>query len=129
VNLYCYQVSATPSLRNISLARPDPATPTEPKFTPLTLSYLVTVYGTALPDEEQSAERLLEATYRVIEQHAFLSPTMLENALPGPAGSHRTLAARVVTHDLALTELQAMFLSMQAVYRPSLAYRVTLAEG
>ena len=127
VNLMCHQLSPSPNSRNISLTRIDPAI-AGPNASPLNVLYLVTVYGTPIPEQAQSTERLLEAVYRALDQKPVLSATDLEAALPNGGGTPRTVTARIVAQVLSFAEVESLFSSLQAGYRPTLAYQVTIAE-
>ena len=130
VNLVCYQVSTNPYHLNTPAARTHPsADRTQLPLALLSLHYLVTVYGTASPEQEQSTERLLEAAYSAIYQKPILGSAELESALPGVAGVRRSMTARITEHSLLLTEVESLFSSMHAVYQPTLAYLVSLSEA
>jgi hypothetical protein len=128
VNLVCQQVSPSPGTRNISLARFDSSALNGPKPSPLTALYLLTIYGTSLPEQEQSTEGLVEAVCRAIEQKPLLTATDLTAALSGATGIPATATARVVPQALSAGELASIFLAAETPYRPTLAYQVTVAE-
>ena len=129
VNLVCHQVSPSPSLRNISLTRIDSPAIHGPKASPLTVLYLVTVYGAHSPEVSHSTERLLEAAFRAIDHRPVLTSVDLEAALPSVGGGMAsTTTARIVPQILSLAETESLFASLHATYRPTLAYQVTVAE-
>lgn len=128
VNLVCHQVSPGTNVRNISLTRIDSPAIHGPKASPLSALYLVTVYGTSLPEQEQSTECLLEAVYRAIDHKPVLTSADLEAALPGTPGIGARATARIVLQALSFAETESLFSSMKATYRPTLAYQVTVAE-
>ncbi len=129
VNLVLYQVSASPGRSNAVPARHSSPAEEEKPSGGLDLLYLVTIYGSASPEEEHSTERLLEATYHAIYQKPILSSADLGSALPGTAGPLPSVMARIVPQSLSCAEVERLFSSMHAVYRPTLAYLVTLSES
>ncbi len=128
VNLVCHQVSHSPSLRNISLTRIDSPAINGPKASPLNALYLVTVYGTSLPEQEQSTESLVEAAYRAIDQKPVLTAIDLESFLAIPVGAPPPITAKIVPQGLSLAETESLFASLKATYYPSLAYQETVTE-
>jgi Pvc16 N-terminal domain len=128
VNIVCHQVSPSPNLRNISLTRIDSPAIHGPKTSPLNALYLITIYGTPSPEQEQSTEHLLESIYRAFDQKPLLTSADLEAALPGVPGGSAHASARIVLQALSFAETESLFTSMNATHRPTLAYQVTVAD-
>lgn len=128
VNVTLYRVSANAAGRQLPAPRRD-GTPAEPPGLPaLDLHYLITVYGSASPAQEHSAERLLESVCRAIHQQPLLTPADLAAALPGAEAGWK-LSALIVEAAWSPAEMQFLFSAMRADYRPTLPCLVTLSEG
>jgi hypothetical protein len=126
VNLLCHQVSPLANVRNISLTRIDSPAIHGPKVPPLNALYLVTVYGTNVPEQAQSTERLLEAAFQAMDQKPMLSATELDAALPGAGGEISAATARVAAQTLTFVETEGIFSILKSTYHPTLAYQVTV---
>jgi hypothetical protein len=126
VNVAFYQASADPTLRNSPPNKGTFGTTARQLPRPV-LHYLITVYGTALPAQEQSTERLLEAAYGAIHSNPVLTFAALAQTLPDATGMQPNLTAAITEEALSPSDLELLFSAMRAEYRPTLAYRVRLS--
>lgn len=127
VNLLCHQVSPLANVRNISLTRVESPAIHGPKVPPLNALYLVTIYGTNVPEQDQSTERLLEAVFQAMDQKPTLSAAELSAALPGAAAEEVSGAtARIAAQTLTFAETEGIFSILKSTYHPTLAYQVTV---
>ena len=129
VNLVCHQVSPNANVRNISLTRIDSPAIHGPKVPPLNALYLITVYGTSVPEQEQSTERLLEVVFQAMDQKPMLTAAELELALPAgiAAATPITATARIAAQTLTFAETEGIFSILKSTYHPTLAYQVTVS--
>lgn len=129
VNLVCHQVSPNANVRNISLTRIDSPAIHGPKVPPLNALYLITVYGTSVPEQEQSTERLLEVVFQAMDQKPMLTAAELELALPAVIPSTPiTATARIAAQTLTFAETEGIFSILKSTYHPTLAYQVTVSQ-
>jgi hypothetical protein len=126
VNLLCHQVSPLANVRNISLTRIDSPAIHGPKVPPLNALYLVTVYGTNVPEQVQSTERLLEAVFQAMDQKPMLSAAELGAALPAAPEEISAATARIAAQTLTFAETEGIFTILKSTYHPTLAYQVTV---
>ena len=129
VNVVFIQISTDATVRDPLPPHRDPLAVGEPPARSMVLRYLITVYGTASPEEEQSTERLIEAAYAAIHRKPVLTSADLVSALPGAAGIGATVTSRIIEEVLPFVDLASLFSAMNAEYRPSLVYAVTLSES
>lgn len=128
LNLALYQVSFSSHVRNM-LPVHAPAGPAEARRLPLDLHYLVTAYGSVNPADEHSAERLLEAALRIMENHPVLSASELAAAFPDGAAVDPKDQVTIIPNDtVPLPELLNLFAAFRAEWRPALAYVLRLGR-
>jgi hypothetical protein len=123
VNVMFLRASPNPGFRNHSPALAREATGMrEVRGGELGLHYLITVYGTPDPEEEQSTERLFERVYDAI----LRSPVFrCAGDSSDPGGAVEPCTARVLTEWLTVEDMCRVFSALGAEYRPTLACAVT----
>lgn len=141
LNLFLYQVTANPGWRNVDLPSRDRGglrTATPPLA--LDLHYLLTAYGA----QDLNAEVLLGYAMQVLHDSPVLTRGQLRSALAAPApvdgtllpGPFGALSAedladqvemiKVTPVYLGSEDLSKLWTAMQARYRPSMAYAVSV---
>src|SRR4051794_33434355 len=123
VNLFLYQASPNPALRNM-----DPPTAREgdtarPPLA-LDLHYLLTVYGGA--GDEGLAHRILGRSMRALHDHPVLGRKEIARALGGNDRGDRVEGVRIPHAPLSLDEMAKLGGAFQKEYRPSPAYPVSV---
>lgn len=141
LNLFLYQVSPNSGWRNAGLPSraPDGTRMTNPPLA-LDLHYLLTAYGA----QDLNAEVLLGYAMQLMHENPVLSRSQLRIALGAPApvdgailpGPFGTLSALDLADQVELLKITPVYLSsedlsklwtsMQARYRPSMAYMVSV---
>ncbi len=141
LNLFLYQVTANSGWRNVGLPSRDRAGDrlTNPPLA-LDLHYLLTAYGA----KDLNAEVLLGYAMQVLHETPVLTRQQLRVALGAPApvdgallpGPFGTLSAIDLADQIELVKVSPVFLTaedlsklwtaMQARYRPSMAYLVSV---
>jgi len=141
LNLFLYQVTANSGWRNVGLPSRDSGGQriTNPPLA-LDLHYLLTAYGA----QDLNAEVLLGYAMQVLHETPVLTRDQLRTALGAPApidgtllpGPFGTLSAVDLANQVELIKVTPVFLSsedlsklwtaMQARYRPSMAYLVSV---
>lgn len=141
LNLFLYQVTANSGWRNVDLPSRDRAGRllTNPPLA-LDLHYLLTAYGA----QDLNAEILLGYAMQVLHETPVLTRQQLRTALGAPApldgtllpGPFGTLSAidladqveqiRLTPVYLGSEDLSKLWTAMQARYRPSMAYAVSV---
>jgi hypothetical protein len=141
LNLFLYQVTANSGWRNVGLPSRDRAGEriTNPPLA-LDLHYLLTAYGS----KDLNAELLLGYAMQVLHETPVLTRPMLRTALgspppidgtilPGPFGTLSALdladqveQIKVTPVFLSADDLSKLWTAMQARYRPSMGYLVSV---
>jgi len=141
LNLFLYQVSANPGWRNVDLPSRgrDGSRRTSPPLA-LDLHYLLTAYGA----QDLNAEVLLGYAMQVLHENPVLTRQQLRTALgapapvdgtllPGPFGTLSAIDLADQVEQVKLTpvylgseDLSKLWTAMQARYRPSMAYAVSV---
>lgn len=141
LNLFLYQVSPNSGWRNVGLPSraPDGTRTANPPLA-LDLHYLLTAYGA----KDLNAEVLLGYAMQMLHENPGLSRAQLRTALGAPAlvdgtilpGPFGTLSAldladqvevlKITPVYLSSEDLSKLWTSMQARYRPSMAYTVSV---
>ena len=142
LNLFLYQVTANSGWRNVDLpsrGRDGTTRLTSPPLA-LDLHYLLTAYGA----QDLNAEVLLGYAMQVLHETPVLTRQQLRTALgapapvdgtllPGPFGSLSAIDLADQVEQLKLTpvylgseDLSKLWTAMQARYRPSMAYSVSV---
>lgn len=142
INLFLYQVTANPGWRNVgmpSLAGDGSTSVTAPPLA-LDLHYLVTAYGAA----DLDAEVLLGYAMHLLHEHPVLTREMIrktfsvsspvtDKLLPesivdrSPADvAEQVELCRITPKYLTTEELSRLWSAMQARYRPTMAYAVSV---
>lgn len=141
LNLFLYQVTANPGWRNRELPSRDAAgNPTTNPPLPLDLHYLLTAYGA----EDLDAEILLGYAMQLLHETPVLTPELIRSTfsvtspvtdklIPAsvPDRNPADLAdqleqCRVTPRYLTTEELSRLWSAMQARYRPSMGYDVSV---
>lgn len=136
LNLFLYQVTPNAALRNTGLpARgADGAERLSNAPLALDLHYLLTAYGS----QDFHPEALLGYGMQVLHEVPFLSRQMIRNTLP-PGVADPVLNAlaeadlanqleyiKIIPQVMTTEEMSRLWSAMQAKYRPSAAYRITV---
>jgi Pvc16 N-terminal domain len=141
LNLFLYQVTANPGWRNVDLPSRgrDGTRLTSPPLA-LDLHYLLTAYGA----QDLNAEVLLGYAMQVLHENPVLTRQQLRTALgapppvdgtllPGPFGTLSAIDLADQVEQIKLTpvylgseDLSKLWTAMQARYRPSMAYMVSV---
>ncbi|MDE2300840.1 MAG: DUF4255 domain-containing protein [Burkholderiales bacterium] len=141
LNLFLYQVTANMGWRNVDLPSRgrDGTRLTSPPLA-LDLHYLLTAYGA----QDLNAEVLLGYAMQVLHENPVLTRQQLRTALgapapvdgtllPGPFGSLSAIDLADQAEQIKLTpvylgadDLSKLWTAMQARYRPSMAYSVSV---
>lgn len=141
LNLFLYQVTANPGWRNVDLPSRDRTGQrlTSPPLA-LDLHYLLTAYGA----QDMNAEILLGYAMQVLHETPVLTRDQLRTALAAPApvegtllpGPFGTLSAidladqaeqiKITPVYLGTEDLSKLWTAMQARYRPSMAYSISV---
>lgn len=141
LNLFLYQVTTNPGWRNRELpSRDESGRPTTAPPLPLDLHYLLTAYGA----EDLDAEILLGYAMQVLHETPVLTPDLIRRTFSvtspvtdklvpasvpdrNPADlADQVEACRVTPRYLTTDELSRLWSAMQARYRPSMAYDVSV---
>ena len=122
VNVMFLRASVNTGFRNLSPGRErDTVGVMEARGGELGLHYLITVYGTADPEEEQSTERLFEGVHGAIVGNPFLGFRGSAPVLAEADGASKTDGAMVVVESLSIEDIYRVFSALRAEYRPTLA--------
>lgn len=133
LNLFLYQVTSNTGWRNQSLPARD-ASGTRIANPPLALDlhYLLTAYGA----EDLSAEALLGFAMQFLHETPMLTRNQLRAVLGPPTPPFGNLSAlgladqiewlKITPMFLGAEELSKLWTAMQARYRPSMAYQVSV---
>ena len=133
LNLFLYQVTSNSGWRNQSLPSRDAAGArvANPPLA-LDLHYLLTAYGA----EDLSAEALLGFAMQFLHETPMLSRSQLRAVLGPPTPPFGNLSAlgladqiewlKITPMFLGAEELSKLWTAMQARYRPSMAYQVSV---
>jgi hypothetical protein len=141
LNLFLYQISANPGWRNVGMPARDGngARLSNPPLA-LDLHYLLTAYGS----QDLNAEILLGYAMQLLHENPLLSRDQLRTVLGAPSpvdgsiipGIFGTLSAidladqveliKISPNFLSADELSKMWTAMQARYRQSMAYTVSV---
>lgn len=137
VNLFLYQVSENPFLKNQDLAGTGhPGGYGHPPLS-LDLRFLLTVFGSTVNGEffdETPAHLLLGSAMRVLHDHAELTPTLV--SVRQPAGSplldpplrdeHERV--KLTLRPLGLEDLANIWTALELSYRLSVAYEANVVQ-
>lgn len=131
VNLFLFQTSVNAAFRNTDMPRQ--VKPNETGLPPLALNlhYLLTAYGSGDDATEPFSHRLLGRAMSVLHDHPILSSDDIRNSLPLADQALYDLYdqvehVRIVNHPLTLDEMSKLWSSVQAKYRISTAYQVSV---
>jgi Pvc16 N-terminal domain len=141
LNLFLYQVTANPGWRNVQLpSRDGDGSPLRSTPLALDLHYLLSAYGA----QDLNAEILLGYAMQLLHETPMLSRAQLRTVLggvspvdgsilPGPFGTLSALdladqveLVKITPVFLTAEELSKMWTAMQARYRPTMAYMVSV---
>jgi hypothetical protein len=124
LNLFLYQTSINPHLRNTDV--PGQVRPGETASPPLTLNldYVVTAYGKSFDDI--LAHRLLGRAMSLLHDRAVLLPGDIEKAVKGNDLHRQVERVRITPHPLTSEELSKLWAVFQAPYRISATYRASV---
>jgi hypothetical protein len=133
LNLFLYQVTPNTGWRNRALPSRDGngARTTNPPLA-LDLHYMLTAYGA----QDLSAEALLGFAMQFLHETPMLSRAQLRTVLGPPSPPFGNLSAlsladqiewlKITPQFLGAEELSKLWTAMQARYRPSMAYQVSV---
>jgi Pvc16 N-terminal domain len=127
LNVALYRIGVSPHRPNAGFVRSGSPGDARPLLPPLDLRYIITAYAAPGPADPSSEERLLETSLRAISGNPLLTSAQLTAALPAEAGTQGTRRATIDFEDLP--ELDRLFTSLRAGWRPALAVLVRLTEG
>ncbi len=134
LNLFLYQVTPNAGWRNHGLATRDSGGTTRIGKSPLALDlhYMLTAYGA----QDLSAEALLGFGMQFLHETPMLSRAQLRTVLGPPSPPFGNLSAlsladqvewlKISPQFLGAEELSKLWTAMQARYRPSMAYQVSV---
>ena len=122
VNVMFLRASVNTGFRNLSPGRDrDAVGVREALGGELGLHYLITVYGTADPEEEQSTERLFEGVHGVIMGSPVVGFRGSAPVLAEADSASNLDGARVLVESLSIEDIYRVFSALRAEYRPTLA--------
>ncbi|MDO9164091.1 MAG: DUF4255 domain-containing protein [Methylococcaceae bacterium] len=139
LNLFLYQVTPNQGWRNVGLPSRDSSGErlSNPPLA-LDLHYLLTAYGA----QDFNAEILLGYALQILHEHPVLSRRDIRTALSSPIGSglpseifgnlsaldlaEQVEQIKITPHYLTTEELSKLWTAMQARYRQSMAYQVSV---
>jgi hypothetical protein len=124
LNLFLYQTSIHPQLRNADLPGQVRAGETAPPPLALKLDYVVTAYGKG--NDELLSHRLLGRAMSLLHDRAVLLPADLEKALRGTDLHRQIERVRITPHPLTTEELSKLWAVFQAPYRVSATYQASV---
>jgi len=124
LNLFLYQTSIHPQLRNADI--PGQVRPGETAPPPLAvkLDYVVTAYGKGF--DEVLSHRLLGRAMSLLHDRAVLLPADLEKSLKGNDLHRQIERVRITPHPLTTEELSKLWAVFQAPYRISATYQASV---
>lgn len=124
LNLFLYQTSIHPQLRNGDL--PGQARPGESAAPPLALKldYVITAYGKG--SDEILAHRLLGRAMSLLHDRAVLLPADVEKALKGNDLHRQVERVRITPNPLTTEELSKLWAVFQTPYRVSATYQASV---
>ena len=127
LNLFLHQVSPNSGWRNVDLPSVDPGgqQTTHPPLA-LDLHYLLTAYG----PQELQAEVLLGYGMQLLHEMPVLDRNEIDDRLPaslrGSMLSRQVEMIRITPERMGTEELSKLWSALQAHYRPSAAYHVSV---
>jgi uncharacterized protein (DUF2141 family) len=124
LNLFLYQASINPHLRNADLPGQVRPGETGPAALTLDLDYVVTAYGKN--SDDILAHRLLGRAMSLLHDRSVLLPADIEKALKGNDLHRQVERVRITPHPLTSEELSKLWAVFQAPYRISATYRASV---
>lgn len=122
LNLFLYQTSISPALRNMDLPRSAPPGESALPPLPLELYYLITAYGR--DNDDVVGHILLGQAMRVLHDHPLLGAEELRLALPGGDLHLQVERVRIRPQPLTADEMSKLWTTFQTQYRISAAYQL-----
>lgn len=126
LNLYLYQTSVNPALRNQDFPTRTKSGETGHPPLALDLHYLVTAYGEGDEDLKGDGHQLLGQAMLTLHDHAVLSREEIRNAEPQSDLHEQIERIRITPDSLSVDEMSKLWNTFQTQHRVSAAYKVSV---
>ena len=126
INLFLYQTTPNPSLRNRGLQGRTPQAGEEMWLSPLALNlhYLITAYGA--DTQAANDHRLLGGAMKVLHDHPLLGAEEIKAALAESDLHNQVERVRITLESPSTEEMSKLWSTFQSQYRISAAYQVAV---